>query len=55
MKYLLFNIIFVFCFTPMVYGQHIPSWEEGYLDIHHTNTGRGMELLLLKVKQQTNG
>lgn len=41
MKYLLFNIIFVFCFTPMVYSQHVPSWEEGYLDIHHINTGRG--------------
>ncbi|WP_299092298.1 MBL fold metallo-hydrolase [uncultured Bacteroides sp.] len=41
MKYLLFNIIFASCFIQMVYSQNVPSWKEGYLDIHHINTGRG--------------
>ena len=41
MKYFLFNIIFVFCSTLMMCSQNIPLWEEGYLDIHHINTGRG--------------
>lgn len=25
----------------MMYSQNVPLWEEGYLDIHHINTGRG--------------
>lgn len=25
----------------MIYSQNVPLWEEGYLDIHHINTGRG--------------
>lgn len=41
MKYFLFNIILVFCSTSMIYSQNVPLWEEGYLDIHHINTGRG--------------
>jgi hypothetical protein len=22
-------------------GQPLPAWQEGYLDLHHINTGRG--------------
>ena len=25
----------------MAYSQEFPSWEEGMMDIHHINTGRG--------------
>ena len=36
----------------MLYGQDIsektlPTWEEGYLDIHHINTGRGNSTFLV--------
>ena len=24
-----------------VVGQPLPAWKEGYLDLHHINTGRG--------------
>lgn len=38
-------VISFFCFTNSVVGQEVgeqlPPWEEGYLDLHHINTGRG--------------
>ena len=24
-----------------IVGQSLPAWKEGYLDLHHINTGRG--------------
>jgi beta-lactamase superfamily II metal-dependent hydrolase len=35
------GLIFFLCPGMMVYSQRLPSWEEGILDIHHINTGRG--------------
>jgi beta-lactamase superfamily II metal-dependent hydrolase len=40
-------IVFVFCFFAVVQaqpgqtGKLLPTWEKGFLDIHHINTGRG--------------
>jgi len=31
----------------MVYSQEFPSWEEGMMDIHHINTGRGDAAFLI--------
>ena len=52
MKYLLFHILFVLFPAFVLYGQDIsektlPTWEEGYLDIHHINTGRGNSTFLV--------
>lgn len=52
MKYLLFNILFILFLAFALYGQDIfektlPAWEEGYLDIHHINTGRGNSTFLV--------
>jgi len=39
---LLISIFFLFFQTyAQNLGEALPSWEEGYLDIHHINTGRG--------------
>ena len=40
MKTLIGVIMFLF-FGMMVIAQQLPLWEEGMLDIHHINTGRG--------------
>lgn len=43
LKYLIVG--FIFLFQPPVFaqqaGDEIPLWTEGYLDIHHINTGKG--------------
>jgi len=45
MKRCLTLIIVVFCIQlhaqEAVIGQPLPLWKEGYLDLHHINTGRG--------------
>lgn len=33
--------------TPSLIGETLPDWEEGYLDIHAINTGRGESTLLI--------
>ncbi|MBA7565519.1 hypothetical protein ES708_07203 [subsurface metagenome] len=40
MKTLIGVIVFLFA-GMMVIAQTLPAWEEGMLDIHHINTGRG--------------
>jgi beta-lactamase superfamily II metal-dependent hydrolase len=43
-KYLFYLIFFTFCFSFLKaqgVGDVIPLWSEGYLDIHHVNTGKG--------------
>lgn len=39
-RYLLLLVVAVFTATT-VFSQTLKGWEEGYLDIHHINTGRG--------------
>lgn len=46
MKHYIFNIIFVLYPVLILHAQNaseldVPLWKEGYLDIHHINTGRG--------------
>jgi beta-lactamase superfamily II metal-dependent hydrolase len=45
MVLLLFIIFYVFILNTtaqeFVVGQPLPPWKEGYLDLHHINTGRG--------------
>jgi len=39
-----FTFIFIFISVDLIsqnIGEELPKWEEGYLDIHHINTGRG--------------
>jgi hypothetical protein len=35
------GVILFFFSGIMVYSQKLPAWEEGMMDIHHINTGRG--------------
>ena len=39
-------IVLLLCFLPIAsfaqkVGETLPAWEEGYMDIHHINTGSG--------------
>ena len=40
-------LIFFLISCIMVYAQELPPWEEGMMDIHHINTGRGDAAFLI--------
>lgn len=40
-RYILLLVVAAFAATTPVFSQTLEKWEEGYLDIHHINTGRG--------------
>jgi hypothetical protein len=45
-KRLIFFAVFTLCIfnanaQEIIIGQPLPAWKEGYLDLHHINTGRG--------------
>ena len=42
-KHLFLTFLFSFCFVSLLFSQEeeFPTWEEGVMEIHHINTGRG--------------
>ncbi len=48
MKKLLFSFVFSFAINcSLGQSNHLPNWEEGYLDIHHISTGSGNAALII--------